>query len=142
MSIDHKPSIPAELKRIEKAEGWVSDGRILGNLNISRGIGDSEYKLNKKLKPEEQIISNFPDVKIENFNNDIDFVVIACDGIWDCKTNQEVCDFFMNKFKKEPNAKISKLIEDLFDEIIAPDVYTDTGVGCDNMSCIVIQFKH
>ena len=142
MSVDHKPSIPAELKRIEKAEGWVSDGRILGNLNISRGIGDCEYKLNNKLKPEEQIISNFPDVKIENFSNDIDFVVIACDGIWDCKTNQEVCDFFADKFKKEPNGKISKFIEELFNEIIAPDVYTDTGVGCDNMSCIVIQFKH
>ena len=142
MSVDHKPSIPSELKRIEKADGWVSDGRILGNLNISRGIGDSEYKVNKKLKPEEQIISNFPDVKVENFSNDIDFVVLACDGIWDCKTNQEVCDFFEKRFKKEPNAKISKLIEELFDEIIAPDVYTDTGVGCDNMSCIVIQFKH
>ncbi len=142
MSIDHKPSIPAELKRIERAEGWVSDGRILGNLNISRGIGDSEYKLNNKLKPEEQIISNFPDVKTENLTNDIDFVVIACDGIWDCKTNQEVCDFFEDKFKKEPEKKISKCIEELFDEILAPDVYTDTGVGCDNMSCIVIQFKH
>ena len=130
MSTDHKPSIPAELKRIERAEGWVSDGRILGNLNISRGIGDSEYKM------------NFPDVKIENLSNDIDFVVIACDGIWDCKTNQEICDFFGDKFKKYPDGKISKFIEELFDEIIAPDVYTDTGVGCDNMSCIVIQFKH
>ena len=29
MSIDHKSSIPSELKRIERAEGWVSDGRIL-----------------------------------------------------------------------------------------------------------------
>ena len=142
MSTDHKPSIPSELKRIEKADGWVSDGRILGNLNISRGIGDSEYKMDKRLKPEEQIISNIPDVKIENFNDDIDFVVIACDGIWDCITNQEVCDFFENKFKKEPNGKISKFIEELFYEILAPDVYTDTGVGCDNMSCIVIQFKH
>ena len=142
MSTDHKPSIPSELKRIEKADGWVSDGRILGNLNISRGIGDSEYKMDKRLKPEEQIISNIPDVKIENFNDDIDFVVIACDGIWDCISNQEVCDFFENKFKKEPNGKISKFIEELFDEILAPDVYTDTGVGCDNMSCIVIQFKH
>ena len=100
MSVDHKPSIPSELKRIEKADGWVSDGRILGNLNISRGIGDSEYKVNKKLKPEEQIISNFPDVKVENFSNDIDFVVLACDGIWDCKTNQEVCDFFEKDSKK------------------------------------------
>ena len=141
MSIDHKPSIPAELKRIEKADGWVSDGRILGNLNISRGIGDSEYKINKRLKPEEQIISNFPDVKIENLSNDIDFVVIACDGIWDCKSNQEVCDFFAEKFNKEPEGKISKFIGELYDEILAPDVYTDTGVGCDNMSCIVIQFK-
>ena len=141
MSVDHKPSIPAELKRIERAGGWVSDGRVLGNLNLSRGIGDSEYKVDKKLKPEEQMISNFPDVKIENFSGDIDFAVIACDGIWDCKTNQEVCDFFIDKFNKEPDGKISKFIEDLYDEILAPDVYTDTGVGCDNMSCIVIQFK-
>ena len=141
MSVDHKPSIPAELKRIEKAGGWVSDGRVLGNLNLSRGLGDSEYKVDKKLKPEEQILSNFPDIKIENFSKDIDFIVIACDGIWDCKTNQEVCDFFIDKFNKEPDGKISKYIEDLYDEILAPDVYTDTGVGCDNMSCIVVQFK-
>jgi len=141
MSTDHKPSIPAELKRIEKAGGWVSDGRVLGNLNISRGIGDSEYKMDKKLKPEEQMITNFPDIRIENLTGDIDFVVIACDGIWDCKTNQEVCDFFIDKFNKEPKGKISKFIEELFEEIIAPDVYTDTGVGCDNMSCIVIKFK-
>ena len=141
MSIDHKPSIPSELKRIEKAGGWVSDGRVLGNLNLSRGLGDSEYKMDKKLKPEQQILSNMPEVKIENLTNDIDFIVIACDGIWDCKTNQEVCDFFIEKFNKDHDRKISESIEELFDEIIAPDVYTDTGVGCDNMSCIVVQFK-
>ena len=141
MSIDHKPEISSELKRIEKAGGWVSDGRVLGNLNLSRGLGDSEYKIDEKLKPEEQIISAFPDIKVENLNSDCDFCVIACDGIWDCKSNQEVCDFFKEKFKKEPNGKISKMIEELYDEILAPDVFTDTGVGCDNMSCIVVQFK-
>ena len=141
MSVDHKPTIPAELKRIEKAGGWVSDGRVLGNLNLSRGIGDSEYKVDKKLKPEQQILSNFPEIKTDNLTDDIDFIVVACDGIWDCKTNQEVCDFFMDKFNKDRDGKISKFIEDLYDEILAPDVYTDTGVGCDNMSCIVIQFK-
>ena len=141
MSIDHKPSIPAELKRIEKAGGWVSDGRVLGNLNLSRGLGDTEYKMDKKLKPEQQILSSMPDIKIENLTGDIDFVVVACDGIWDCKTNQEVCDFFADKFNKDPEGRISEFIEELFDEILAPDVYTDTGVGCDNMSCIVIKFK-
>ena len=141
MSVDHKPSIPAELKRIEKAGGWVSDGRVLGNLNLSRGLGDTEYKMDKKLKNDEQILSNMPDVKVENLTGDIDFIVLACDGIWDCKTNQEVCDFFNEKFKADPEGRISRFIEDLFDEILAPDVYTETGVGCDNMSCIVIQFK-
>ena len=141
MSVDHKPSIPAELKRIEKAGGWVSDGRVLGNLNLSRGLGDTEYKMDKKLQRDQQILSNMPDIKIENLTKDIDFIVLACDGIWDCKTNQEVCDFFIDKFNKDPEGRISEYIEDLFDEILAPDVYTDTGVGCDNMSCIVIQFK-
>lgn len=141
MSTDHKPNIPVELKRIEKAGGWVSDGRILGNLNLSRGLGDSEYKVDAKLKPEDQIMSYLPDVKIDKKSDDIDFIVIACDGIWDCKTNQEVCDFFLDRFNKEPNGKISTFIEQLYDEILAPDVFTDTGVGCDNMSCIVIQFK-
>jgi serine/threonine protein phosphatase PrpC len=141
MSIDHKPEISSELKRIEKAGGWVSDGRVLGNLNLSRGLGDSEYKIDEKLKPEEQIISPFPDIKVENLSQECDFCVIACDGIWDCKSNQEVCDFFKEKFKSQPNGKISKMIEELYDEILAPDVFTDTGVGCDNMSCIVVQFK-
>ena len=141
MSVDHKPDIPAELKRIERAGEWVSDGRVLDNLNLSRGLGDSEYKVDTRLKPEEQIFSAFPDTKIEDLTKECDFVVVACDGIWDCKTNQEVCDYFSERLKKNPKGKIPQMIEELYDEILAPDVFTDTGVGCDNMSCIVIQFK-
>ena len=141
MSIVHKPSIPEELNRIEKAGGWVLDGRIMGNLYLSRSIGDLEYKKNKQLKNEEQMISNFPDVKIENIVSDFDFIVLASDGIWDCKSSQEICDFFSDKFNKEPDGKISTFIEELFDDILATDIYNDTGVGCDNMSCIVIRFK-
>ena len=108
---------------------------------LSKGIWDSEYKVDKKLKREEQILSNMSDVKIENLSKDIDFIVLACDGILDCKTNQEVCDFFIDEFNKEPDGKIYKFIEDLYDEILVPDVYTATGAWCDNMSCIVIQIK-
>ena len=141
MSIAHKPSIPEELNRIEKAGGWVLDGRIMGNLYLSRSIGDLEYKKNKKLKNEEQIISNFPDIKIENNISDLDLIVLASDGIWDCKSSQEICDFFIDKFNKNPDGKISTFIEELFEEILATDIYNDTGVGCDNMSCIVIRLK-
>lgn len=143
MSIDHKPSLKHEIERIEKAGGWISDGRILGNINLTRGLGDCEYKLDKNLSPKDQIISDFPDVKVEPFSDDIDYAVVACDGIWDCKTNQECADYFNEKLSKlSPGEKISGTIETLLDDICATDVYNEKGIGCDNMSCIVIQFKH
>jgi len=141
LSIDHKPDLDTEKTRIYKAEGWVSDGRVKGNLNLSRSLGDLEYKQSKKLSAAEQMITAYPDVVIESLTPDCDFIIIGCDGVWDCKTNQEACDFVSQRLKQDPNYKLSKIIEELFDEIVAPDIYTETGVGCDNMTCIIIQFK-
>lgn len=41
MSIDHKPDQDRERARVKAAGGFVSaDGRINGNLNLSRSLGD------------------------------------------------------------------------------------------------------
>jgi protein phosphatase 1G len=63
MSVDHKPDNTEEKRRIEKAGGFVSDGRVNGNLNLSRALGDLEYKRDDKLKSHEQLIIAVPDVK-------------------------------------------------------------------------------
>lgn len=44
MSEDHKPDLPGEKDRIIKAGGFVSEGRVNANLNLSRALGDLEYK--------------------------------------------------------------------------------------------------
>lgn len=44
MSEDHKPELAREKARIEKAGGFVEDNRVRGVLNLSRSLGDLEYK--------------------------------------------------------------------------------------------------
>jgi serine/threonine protein phosphatase PrpC len=41
LSVDHKPTMPKERQRITKAGSYVNyEGRIDGNLNLSRALGD------------------------------------------------------------------------------------------------------
>lgn len=51
LSEDHKPDLPSERNRIERANGYVEEKRVNGMLALSRALGDFEYKSNPLLKP-------------------------------------------------------------------------------------------
>ncbi|KAM0837172.1 hypothetical protein ACQ4PT_061838 [Festuca glaucescens] len=93
LSRDHKPELVAERERIQKAGGFIRMGRINGSLNLSRAIGDMEFKQNKFLPPEKQIVTSNPDINVVELCDDDDFLVVACDGIWDCMSSQQLVDF-------------------------------------------------
>jgi protein phosphatase 1G len=121
LSVDHKPDLDSEKNRIYKAEGWVTEGRVKGNLNLSRSLGDLEYKQYKKLPPAEQMITAFPEIMVENLTPDVSFMVIACDGIWDCMSNQEICDLISTRFKARIGMK--EIVEEIMDNCLATDIY-------------------
>jgi hypothetical protein len=63
LSLDHKPMQERELTRIHKAGGFVNNfGRVNGNLNLSRSIGDLKYKQGPGLELSEQMITAEPDI--------------------------------------------------------------------------------
>jgi len=51
------------MSRITKAGGFVNHfGRVNGNLNLSRSLGDLKYKQVPGIPPQEQIITAEPDI--------------------------------------------------------------------------------
>lgn len=95
---DHKPIIPAEKERIQKAGGSVMIQRVNGSLAVSRALGDYEYKNVEGKGPCEQLVSPEPEIFVEKRDNDKDeFLVLACDGVWDVMSNEDLCDFIRSR---------------------------------------------
>eukprot|EP01060_Flectonema_neradi_P010635 TRINITY_DN1772_c1_g1_i1.p1 TRINITY_DN1772_c1_g1~~TRINITY_DN1772_c1_g1_i1.p1 ORF type:complete len:469 (+),score=101.01 TRINITY_DN1772_c1_g1_i1:113-1519(+) len=135
LSRDHKPDSPREGKRVVAAGGRVLDGRVEGLLAVSRAIGDFDFKQAGSLSQSEQAVSPAPDVTVTQRQPDDDFVIQACDGIWDCMTSEEVVDYVNKKLAEQmsPDDIIKKLCLDC----LAPEI-TEDGIGTDNMSVVLI----
>ncbi|KYN02659.1 PREDICTED: probable protein phosphatase CG10417 [Cyphomyrmex costatus] len=140
LSLDHKPEDAPEMERIVKAGGEVtSDGRVNGGLNLSRALGDHAYKQNMVLPPQEQMISALPDIRHITIDPEKDeFMILACDGIWNFMTSQNVVQFVRSRLSQNYE-NISKICEELFDHCLAPDTLGD-GTGCDNMTAVIVKF--
>lgn len=144
LSEDHKTTLEKEQQRIINAGGFIAEERVNGILNMSRCLGDLELKQNSKLKQDEQILSAVPDVTVKKLTPGIDFLIIACDGIWDCMTSQQAIDYVKEALKltKEIKGfKISSVIGNMLDTIIADNTDSSEEVGCDNMTCMVIVLR-
>jgi serine/threonine protein phosphatase PrpC len=47
-------------------------------------------------------VSSFPDVKKVPIKPEHDFIIVACDGIWDCFSNEQAAKFARSKREKGP----------------------------------------
>lgn len=135
LSFDHKPQNEGEKARICAAGGFVDFGRVNGNLALSRAIGDFEFKKSADLPPEQQIVTAFPDVTVHEISEDDEFLVIACDGIWDCQSSQAVVEFVRRGIAAKQ--ELHSICENMMDNCLASNSETG-GVGCDNMTMIVV----
>eukprot|EP01038_Epipyxis_sp_PR26KG_P006378 gene6378-8786_t len=137
LSYDHKPQETRELKRITDAGGFVNQvGRINGNLNLSRSLGDLKYKQLTHLPREQQIITAEPDITTVTIEEGDRFFLLACDGVWDCMTCPQICDFVSERL--DEGMTIPQIIDDIFHKCVSADPRRSAGIGGDNMTCLIV----
>ena len=83
----------------------------------------------------------YPDITERKRSPEDKYIIVACDGIWDCLSNEECCESVQKKYDvlKPTKNSIHKITEQLLDDILAPN--TEDGIGTDNMTCIVSYFS-
>jgi len=127
LSRDHKADRPDEVDRIKKAGGFIIQKRVMGELGISRAIGDADLKTknHKLVIPDPEFIN-------DSILKDDVFMVIACDGLYDVMNNEEICKYLAdelathNDCQKATDSIVTYAIEKLRTK--------------DNVSCVLIRF--
>jgi protein phosphatase 1L len=103
---DHKPSQPDEENRIKKLGGKIRTDKKskisrIDDLSVSRSFGDhisSKYVTYK------------PDIYKYKLSRGDKFLVIACDGLWDVCSNDEVINFVIRHCYDENMNRINKKV--------------------------------
>lgn len=67
-------------------------------------------------------------------------MLMGCDGIWEkyVDNSQGIIDIVREQVKKGTEKK--KIAEDLLEFLLAPN--TNSGIGCDNMTAILVLIHH
>jgi protein phosphatase 1B len=152
LSTDHKPNLPNELQRITKAGYEVVPDRFQsdnddGNdaliwkikksdkdkIAVSRAFGDFDYKENKELDVGEQAVICNPDITVHKRLAGVDqFLVLACDGVYDVMENSDIGLFVVN------NAVAPVLLPQVADLLLKNCLERGSR---DNMSVMIVELN-
>ena len=118
ISTDHKCTNPKEEERILLKGGKITKNRVMGQLVLSRSLGDLYCK--------KFGVSNIPDISVNKLDRNVKYIVVASDGIWDVVKDNELLELSGNR----------KNAEGLCKDLVKLSINKETK---DNVSCIVIS---
>jgi serine/threonine protein phosphatase PrpC len=134
LSFDHKPSNIPELERVNAAGGFVKGKRVDGDLAVSRGLGDFSYKSNETKPVEQQKVIPEPEILVYPRKHDLDeFLVLACDGVWDVASNEQ-CSTFVQELLEEGESDMGLICEEAMDMCLEKN-------SRDNMTIAMVSLK-
>lgn len=144
---DHKPHWPDEKKRIDiinkdhkpvKTIYFDYGAWRIGDLSVSRSFGDLDNT---------PYVSHIPDIYNYQLYADDEFIIIACDGLWDTVDNQEAVNFVKdhimdNNLENYITASYSPKLLEKSKNIAKKLAYYALSLGStDNISIYIIIFN-
>ncbi|KAM4589137.1 integrin-linked kinase-associated serine/threonine phosphatase 2C isoform 1-T1 [Fundulus diaphanus] len=137
LSKEHNPTIYEERMRIQRAGGTVRDGRVLGVLEVSRSIGDGQYKRCG-------VIST-PDVRRCQLTANDRFILLACDGLFKVFSADEAVKFVLSVLQEASVEQREDVTEEELRFEAACQQLASEAVkrGCaDNVTVILVSICH
>lgn len=67
-----------------------------------------------------------------------EFIVLGCDGIWDCLTNEKAVEYVRTRIDDYTPTEIGKM---MLNSIISTDPRMTQGIGGDNMTILIIDLQ-
>ena len=120
ISNDHKCTNEDERKRITEIGGKIIKNRVMGQLILTRTLGDLYVK--------QFGVINTPDINVYDINETINYIIIASDGVWDVVDLDTITNM----------GKAGKNVGEFCKDIVKLAINKGTK---DNVSCIVVSFK-
>jgi len=106
ITTDHKPLQAIEKTRIRGLGGGVSGGRINGQLGVARAFG------NYDLQP---FLSIEPDIFEIDITESDEFLIMACDGVWDALSDEKAIEL-VSTYSKDPFKCAEKLVKQAIED--------------------------
>ena len=154
-TVDHKPNTEEEKERITKAGGRIyqttrlfplyQNGKEIeipwrvspGGLSVSRTFGDIEAK-EEKYGGMKKVVVALPDITEYELSEEINFIVLGCDGIFDVLSNEDLIECSRIAIREHKNKKVNELCGEIAGNIIKASLAKDSF---DNVSCVVIAIN-
>lgn len=93
-----------------------------GDLAVSRALGDFSYKARADLPAEQQQVSAEPDIEVQKIDKTEEFLVLACDGIWDVMSNDELCAY-IRQLMNNGESDLKLIAEEILDNCLRAGRY-------------------
>merc|ERR1719491_671772 len=82
------------------------------------------------------MITAEPDIAQIKLEGGDEFIILGCDGIWDCLTNDAAVQYVRSRIHTKSPKEIG--IE-MLDDIVSVDPKATQGIGGDNMTVLIVD---